>query len=155
MPICHRGRVGWCGECYSALRGRGSFKGHLRGDRRGRAETLAKSMALKKPGPVERPAGVVGIGALDPQFMEMPCLWEYLTAEKWDDGSARQTSTLLFFVEDGRVKVCLNDRAAGRTAWATGTGFLDAMQSLEAALDGERVEWRKSSPGGARKRQGG
>lgn len=77
-------------------------------------------------------------------FSGMEALYEYLTCAEWEDGSLRESSTLLCFVEDGRWKVCLNDRAASRSCWASGDSLLGALASLDAALASGAPEWRRS-----------
>ena len=79
-----------------------------------------------------------------------PLLHEYVTAVTWADGSPRITSSLLIFFEDGIFKACINDRAAGRSGWATGKTVDQALSSLEAMLAGDRVEWRKAKAPGRR-----
>jgi len=71
-----------------------------------------------------------------------PNVWEYLSSESWDDGSPRQTSTLLIFVEEGLCKVCINDRALQRKAWMTGKTPDAAFVALDAALGAGNIEWR-------------
>jgi hypothetical protein len=71
-----------------------------------------------------------------------PVLWEYLTTARFEDGSHRETSTLLVMVEQGRVKACLNDRDAGRSLWASADGLETALRHLEAALGDEGADWR-------------
>lgn len=79
----------------------------------------------------------------DPAFAEMyPILWSYLTQTKWEDGSARTPSSVLFFAQDGILKGMLRDRDAGLCLWvasATWSGLLDA---LEGALSDPRADWR-------------
>jgi hypothetical protein len=44
------------------------------------------------------------------------------------------------------VKLCLSDRDTGRLAWASGGTVFGAVSTLEAALASGNVEWRKSKP---------
>jgi hypothetical protein len=74
----------------------------------------------------------------------LPTLWEYLSLASWDDGSARVTSSLLLFVEDGLCKLCLNDRALERTGWASGVTLEAALSAMDASLADGRMEWRKA-----------
>lgn len=75
-------------------------------------------------------------------------LVNYLVDTEFDDGSARRTSTLLVFVEDGVVKVCLNDRENGRSAWASGKTLRSALESLNAAVGSDCAEWKGSRASG-------
>jgi len=93
---------------------------------------------------------------IDPDFAsQYPVLATYLGDEAYDDGAPRRTSTLLLFVQDGLWKACLNDRAAGRSAWVSGEMLTEALSSLENALRTERASWRASEqaiPGKEKKR---
>lgn len=73
----------------------------------------------------------------------LPTLWDYLTESTYSDGTARRPSTLLFFCEDGLVKVCLHDRDLARSAWSTGKGEEECLATLEAKLVDGSVEWRR------------
>lgn len=81
----------------------------------------------------------------------LPALTEYLTAGTWEDGTTRETSTLLVFWQDGIYKVCLNDRASEKTLWASGGSILDALDALEAMLATGQGEWRESASKGHRR----
>jgi hypothetical protein len=83
-----------------------------------------------------------------------PAIWDYCTSVKWDDGKPRSPATLLLFVEDGLWKLCLNDRARERTAWAAGETVFDCLDAMEANLAAETAVWRRKPPdraGGGRK----
>lgn len=141
----------WCGYCYENLRGRANHRGHLRCRRRRGVNRDQRTMALRKPvADAQRLDGGDG-GAGGDLAILFPTLFEYVTNGEWDDGSGRQTSSLLLFFEDGLFKVCLNDRALGRTCWATGRSAEGAVMSLEGALASGSNDWRKSKhPSGRR-----
>lgn len=71
-----------------------------------------------------------------------PTLWEYLSSAKWDDGSVRETSTLMLLVDEGRLKGCLNDRALERSCWVAADSLMGLLESLEAALESGGTDWR-------------
>lgn len=98
--------------------------------------------AKKPPPPPERggPGHVPVGGGWEKEY---PALFEYLTLVVWEDGTARQTSTLLLFFEDGAWKACLNDRENARSAWASGGSPHQAIRALEDALGDDLVEWRR------------
>jgi hypothetical protein len=73
---------------------------------------------------------------------QYPALAEYLETETWDDGKARQTSTLLLFCEAGSVKGCLNDRETDRALWVTAGTIQGVIEALEKALAAGTGEWR-------------
>jgi hypothetical protein len=88
---------------------------------------------------------VVGGGGPDSLGRDdLPAVMEYLFLDHWEDGASRETSTLLVFVEDGRVKACLNDRQEERSLWVSSTSFLGALAALEDALRSGGADWRRS-----------
>lgn len=110
-------------------------------------------MPVKKP--VESSANGGGQGSVTEGMLpkKFPNLLAMLQDSKYDDGSARETSTLLVLAEGGMVKLCLNDRDLGRTAWTTATTLEDALASLESRLAKDQCEWRKSEPWQGRKKK--
>lgn len=86
-------------------------------------------------GPVGPLAGVLKL---------CPAVVEYLTAAAWPDGEVRETSTLLMFAEEGGLKLCLSDRAQGRTLWRSGESIESCVKALEEALKGGQADWRRS-----------
>ena len=78
-----------------------------------------------------------------------PNLVEYLSQTKWDDGSARETSTLMLLVEDGMLKACINDRALGRSLWVAADELNVALDALEGHLESGQGDWRIRKPFGA------
>lgn len=74
-----------------------------------------------------------------------PALWEFVSVTKNTDGTARQTATLLAFLEAGTWKVCLGDRDSGLSLWAAGETFLEALEALEACLQSPNPQWRQGS----------
>lgn len=103
---------------------------------------------ITEPG-VSRPASKV---VSDDFSKKHPALWEYLTVDRFDDGTARETATLLLFVEDGLVKGCLNDRAGARSCWVSATSMGGLLGLLEEALQSDQAEWRVKREGGPKKR---
>jgi len=76
-----------------------------------------------------------------------PALWEYLTLEAFDDGTKRQTATVCLFVEDGFVKIALQDRQEGRSLWVSSPSPEGGFDALEAHLAQGTGEWRRSRNG--------
>ena len=74
---------------------------------------------------------------------EHPTLAAMLTQTRWEDGSQRRTSTVLFFVEEGALRVCLNDREAGQSCFLTVGGVKEALEALEAGLVEDNLTWRR------------
>ena len=88
----------------------------------------------------------------DPLFSEMyPHLWEHLTVAQWDDGKPRVLSTLLVLTE-GLWKGWLNNKAEGLSAWFSASGFDELLLTIEQSLAEGRVEWRRATPHGGRRK---
>jgi len=82
----------------------------------------------------------------------LPGVWEMLSCSAYSDGSRRVLSTLLLFVDEGMVKVCLNDRDQGLTAWFSGETITSCLQGLEEALARDSLQWRAPATAGRKKR---
>jgi hypothetical protein len=72
---------------------------------------------------------------------EYPTITEYLTTTSWDDGTARKPSTISLFVEQGVVKLALNDRAYERTLFVSGESLRSALVTMDAALAAASIPW--------------
>lgn len=107
---------------------------------------------MRKPSSLSDQVGP-GVAAADPGFAaEYPCLYEQLSCIVWDDGSPRETSTLMVLCEQGVFKLGLNDRASLRSTWVSGDTLNAALEALESGLSSGRVEWRSKSQTSGRKR---
>lgn len=102
-------------------------------------------MAIQRPSGVPSNGGSSGPLVGGDAASYFPVTWEWLTSEQYDDGSTRETSTLLIFVEDGSVKLCFNDRGGDRKLWASGRDALAALTALEGMLAAGTGEWRAGS----------
>lgn len=80
-----------------------------------------------------------------------PSLVEFLSAEKYEDGSAREPGTLLLVWQDGRWRAWLNDRGVGDAAWLSSHGLSSLLASVEAGLAEGSLEWRRQRPRGKQK----
>jgi len=79
----------------------------------------------------------------DAGFSEQyPALWDFMTTDRWDDGKARQRSTLTIFCEGGAFKASLNDRDGKCSGFTTAATFSDVLGALEEALQNETIDWR-------------
>ena len=76
-----------------------------------------------------------------------PVLLDYMLLDRFDDGSARKTTTLTFFLEDGALKVCVKDREESLVAFPTSDSFEGLLGTVEALLAEERMEWRPCRTG--------
>lgn len=86
-------------------------------------------------------AGGGDVGSVD--VASLPALMEYLTSATWPEGDARETSTLLVFVEEGRFKGVLNDREQARSLWASSPSLAGLLEALEGMLASGSAEWRE------------
>lgn len=85
-----------------------------------------------------------------------PTLIEYMTVDAYDDGAARETTTLTIFAEEGGLKACVKDREGDRVAFVTGDSFEAILGAVERGLADDSLDWRvsrnPSRRGGAKKR---
>lgn len=97
---------------------------------------------VKKP-PLETAPSGAAVPLNDEGFVKKyPLIYEHLTEVKWDDGTAREPSTMSIFVEEGRFKAALNDKATRRSLYVSGERFQDALGALEKALGSQTPDWR-------------
>ncbi len=95
--------------------------------------------------------GVFDLDSLLPR--RAPTLYQFLTDDKWDDGSQREPGTLLLFADAGRFKACLNDRDSGRSVFVSAVSLEGILEALEEGLAGDSLEWReKKGPAGKGRR---
>jgi len=96
---------------------------------------------MRRPQATARPNPTVAFKD-DDMEKKFPNLYAMLTDVTWEDGSQRRTSTLLFFVEDGTMKACLNDRACHRSAFFSGPSMPALLIVIEEKLLDDIVEWK-------------
>jgi hypothetical protein len=143
MRMCDKKGL-FCPLCYEGRRGRRFHKGHFGWRRWQIQEDSEMAQFLQGPpreGAARHISKAVEVCALSSTY---PALWEHLTESAWESGQVRITSTLMIFVEDGLVKLCLHDRSFGRTAWVAKPSLTAALESLEEGLEGDSVEWRRA-----------
>jgi hypothetical protein len=148
VPRCQ----GWCGACYTNARSRTNIRGHY-GYRKPHVHRELKPWERDMKKPERSPDGAVGSGAPGKGsfFSTRPCIWGYLTDDKWDDGSKRERASILFVADGPTAKVWLNDRATARSAWATGETLDEALDQLEEMLATDAAPWRATD--GTRKKK--
>lgn len=71
-----------------------------------------------------------------------PTLWDYMTQDRWDDGTPRETSSLLIFAQDGMLKAMLRDRENGQCLWTAGVSVATVMFQLDTALNDPNADWK-------------
>lgn len=132
----------WCPYCYANGRGRAAYKGH-RSYRPGRPILKCEVRKVQKPIPASSSFSDPGANFEDPEFIRSyPTLYHYLFDVVWDDGTQRETATLLLFADAGRLKACLKDRALHRSAFVSSSSLDGVFEALERGLLGEGLDWR-------------
>lgn len=136
----------WCPLCYSGVKGRRTYPGHL-GYRRKCKQIFGSQIV----GISRRDASKV----LNGERMSIePCsvmtryesLWEFISATEFEDGSKRQTPSLTIFQDQGLLKACLNDKEQGLVAFCSGTSLTALLEALDEGLAQDSLDWRKASP---------
>lgn len=136
---------GWCGLCYENAKGRANHPGHYQFRPTRRRGCLVAMQHMQRPD-----RGASGGGAdtslLDAGkiFKTLPALWEFLTVDEWSENEPRVVGTLLLFTEDGRCKICANDRDGGLVCFTSGESFDDALRALDRGLKAGDLDWRLS-----------
>ena len=98
---------------------------------------------MKKPSDAAKPSAPVSVWQ-DADFeKQWPCLASWLGETSWDDNTSRETGTMLFFIQDGVLKVCLNDRALNRSVFLSAPSLMCLIDACEAGLECDNLEWRK------------
>jgi hypothetical protein len=73
-----------------------------------------------------------------------PLLWQFLAANQYEDGESRATGTMLIFVEQGKVKLCLADRECNDVAFVTGSSVDELLKKANEGLRTQELDWRPS-----------
>lgn len=133
---------GQCPKCYDNVRCRGNWKGHARykAPRKKRGWSMARAKQKRASGPVGTPDGIPW---RDATFEgKHPFLAGFLAETKWEDGTARETGTVLVFCDDGVLKCCLNDRDQKRVCFLTASTWDGLVGKVEEGLEEGTHEWR-------------
>lgn len=104
-------------------------------------EGIACHMLRKSDAP--KPLGLEPcVSHSDPMMSSHPALWSYLTQMAWEDGSPRETASLLVFMDGGAFKAMLRDKANGLCLWVAAPALSMLMDVLEAKLLDPNADWR-------------
>jgi hypothetical protein len=101
--------------------------------------------------PLPKPDSSANLSRLSPRFEDgefeekYPTLAAYLLTDRFEDGSPRQTATLMFFSDSGSLKACINDRHNTRSAFVTAVTWHELLNEMEAGLCGDTLDWRVKS----------
>jgi hypothetical protein len=127
--------------CYEGVRHRSYHNGHFN-DKFLKDRKKRSNWDMKKP-MKRRETPTPGKPFKDSKLeKEYPCLYGMLVEATWDGGEERKTSTLLFFVEDGQMKACLNDRALEQSAFFCGNSMEALLTIIEEKLLDESADFR-------------
>jgi len=73
---------------------------------------------------------------------QYPNLSAFLSQQEWEDGSTRQTGTMIIFVQDGQLKMCISDRDGQKNAFITAPTLQLLYDLAEMGLDDNALDWR-------------
>jgi hypothetical protein len=82
-----------------------------------------------------------------------PALSAFCRDQAYDDGTVRETGTILLFTEDGRYKAWLHDRDGACSCFVSNTTLTGLLLAAEAALVDEGLDWRADREDGWRKKK--
>lgn len=134
-----------CIWCYANRKGRGNYRGHVgyRAPARNMTGGLNAMGLSRNRKPDESTTGGLPSVVQDDSFREkFPTLVDFLCLGSWEDGSRRQTGTILVFMEDGLWKCCLNDRDGDCYCFLASESFQGLLSSANDNLDRNSCEWR-------------
>lgn len=149
MPTC----VGWCGQCYSNVRGRTNTRGH-RGYRSPPPVQSEGILVAIKKRQAAKGSDVTPVSLDKSLFAKnFPDLYEFLSLEVYEDGSQRQTATITLFVSASGYQACLNDRDQGQATFVTSASVDGLWAALDKGLREDTLAWRPSQAGYGKKRR--
>lgn len=82
-----------------------------------------------------------------------PTLFEWLETDQWDDGSARETTTLFIFADGGVLKVMMKDRDGKQVAFLSADSLDGLLGGLERGLADGSIVWKPDRPPAGRGRK--
>jgi len=79
----------------------------------------------------------------DKQFTgQYPNLAAFLSQTTYEDNTTRQTGTMIIFIQDGQLKMCLSDRDNQRNAFITSPTLQLLFDVVELGLGDGNLDWR-------------
>lgn len=77
--------------------------------------------------------------------MEIPSLYEWITATRYDDGATRTPGSLTIFSgTDGTLRCCTNDKDTQEMFFTTGSTLSELLRRVDRALAEGTADWRSS-----------
>jgi len=95
---------------------------------------------------------------LDPNkhgMAKLPALYEFLAAGQWDDGTDRETGTMLIWFDTGAFHCMLRDRDGGMVSFGSADGFSRLLDRMDEAIRGDTLEWRPERSQGTKRGRSG
>lgn len=106
-----------------------------------------------KTRPATQPTGLPMQDLSESQFCrDYPYLFEHMTMTVWEGGGGRETSSLTLFFDEGKLKLCLHDRDAGRVAFVAAYSPEEAFRAMEEGLLAGLLDWRPARKEDKRRR---
>jgi len=138
-----------CPLCYANIRGRSNYKNHRGYIKPHKWRWFPLASYVRPPSPDGKGDGAINLWPDSAFVRDYPALAEFMSMDRWDDGTAREPTTLLLFASDGRLKACVNDKACNRVAFITGVDLQEVLRLIECGLETNTLDWRGHRPGGA------
>jgi hypothetical protein len=79
----------------------------------------------------------------DPLSQNHANLWDFMTQSAWEDGTDRETGSMLIFCDAGALKAMLKDRDSGMCLWITAPALGSLLDVADAKLVDPAAEWKK------------
>lgn len=99
-------------------------------------------MAMKKPNDAPLKPMANAWDAKDVFKVDMPNIYEFLTATRWDDGSPRMPGSMSIFVQVGVLKACINDKELKRVAFVEAPTWDELLAQIDMAICDDNTVWR-------------
>jgi len=135
----------WCGKCYANGRRKANYPGHRGYQQPSRPYVEPWWEMLKRAKAASNDqASKVGVAPRS-EFDGYPNLWDFLTQAVWpEDGKKRTPGTMMVMVDDGLLKVMLNDKDQSRVAFSVVDASEGILEHAEAMLVSTNTDWRAS-----------
>jgi hypothetical protein len=134
----------FCGFCYENRKGRAAHRGHRYFVSRHIPQVRYEELNMQRPSQAARPKKGEFI-CPDSDFLQhYPKLAAGLCDPWWDDGKPREPWTMKISMNPEGVVLTINDKDSKLVAFTTARGLQDGLASIEEALSGGGLSWRKS-----------
>ena len=148
-PQCSR--LSTCPYCYANFRMTENYPGHRYYKKPLKSRRVYKENVVIRP-TMDQEASAANCGCADHDFATLyPTLTAYLSDPKWDDGTARECSSMALSVQNGQMCLALNDKAFKRSIYTTAGSLEAALLALDEALREGTGVWRQWKPGAPKK----